>query len=484
MTWWADATVYQVYPRSFQDTNGDGVGDLAGVRRRLGHIARVGADAVWLSPIYPSPGADLGYDISDYTAVDPLFGTLEEFDRLVDDAHALNIRVLLDLVPCHTSTAHPWFKERPGFYIWAEGRDGGPPNNWLSAFGGPAWSYDPGQGRWYLHSFYPEQADLDWRNPEVVAAVQDVIRFWAARGIDGFRVDAIDRLMKDPQLRDDPPAAVPFGLPVEGGGTLALTNSRNGPGIGKALAAIRAAAGDLFLAGEVYLPADAHPSFLEHLDTTFAFELFHAPWEAAALRQAIERGIELATPTRRGPAWVLSNHDFPRVATRWGAQHARAAAVLLLTLPGPVFVYQGEELGQLDGPGAERPIDRAGRDAHRHPVQWDPEPRAGFTDGIPWLEPVDPLERSVAVQTGDPLSVLELTRALIALRPHLEPGLLMLETEPGLVAFARGESHVVVVNTTAAWLPVPAAAEPLILTAPGGVRDGRLAPNAAAICPA
>src|SRR3954467_11509146 len=203
LAWWGDAAVYQVYPRSFQDADGDGVGDLAGITRRLGHIASLGADAVWLSPFYPSPMADGGYDIADYTGVDPRFGTLEDADALIAEAHRLGLKVLFDAVPCHTSIEHPWFRERPEFYVWSD-RDG-PQNNWRATFGGPAWSRDPHGRGWYLHSFYPEQPDLDWRNPEVAEAFGDALRFWLQRGVDGFRLDALDRILKDPERRDDPP---------------------------------------------------------------------------------------------------------------------------------------------------------------------------------------------------------------------------------------------------------------------------------------
>src|SRR5918992_3650706 len=231
--WWRDAVVYQVYPRSFQDSTGDGVGDLRGIRSKLDHLVRLGVDALWLSPIYPSPLADLGYDVSDYTDVDSVYGTLADFDLLVESAHDRGLRVLLDIVPCHTSIEHPWFREHPEWYIWAD-----KPNNWLSAFGGSAWTR-LGES-FYLHSFYPEQPDLDWRNPDVVAAMQDVIRFWLARGVDGYRVDAIDRLLKDPELRDDPPAAEPFGLPLSPAeAELSLAHSRNAPDTAEALAAIR-----------------------------------------------------------------------------------------------------------------------------------------------------------------------------------------------------------------------------------------------------
>ena len=432
--WWREAVIYQVYPRSFQDSNGDGVGDLAGVEARLDHVASLGAAAIWLSPIYPSPLADFGYDVSDFEDVDSAYGSLADFDRLLAFAHARGLKVLMDLVPCHTSIEHRWFRERPDFYIWADGDR--PPNNWVATFGGRAWSRDQRSGRWYLHSFYPEQPDLDWRNPDVVDAMQGVVRFWLDRGIAGFRLDALDRLVKDAELRDDPPASAPFALPLpEEYARLEHLYSTNRPDIHAALSALREAAGDALLVGEVYLPAAAVTPYLDHLDAAFAFELFHAPWEASALREAIA-----STPHDGTAAWVLSNHDFPRLPDRFGPENARAAAMLLLTLPGIAFVYQGEEIGQRDGPGAYPPYDRAGRDGHRHPMQWTAEPRtAGFTEGEPWLAPVNPRECNVAVQDGDPRSLLSLYRALIALRPRLGPGFELIDSEPGVVAYERGE---------------------------------------------
>src|SRR4051812_37231366 len=232
--WPEQPVVYQAYPRSFQDSDGDGVGDLNGIRARLDHLVGLGVDALWLSPVYPSPLADFGYDVSDYTAIDPTFGTLAQFDALVDATHHRGLRLLMDLVPSHTSIEHPWFRQHPDWYIWAPGD--GPPNHWTSAFGGPAWSRDEQTGRWYLHSFYPEQADLDWRNPEVHEAMSGVIRFWLERGVDGFRIDALDRVMKDKELRDDLPAAQPFGLPLrDDEAKLQLNRSRNAPDIATAL---------------------------------------------------------------------------------------------------------------------------------------------------------------------------------------------------------------------------------------------------------
>jgi alpha-glucosidase len=440
--WWHDAVVYQIYPRSFQDTDGDGVGDLAGIEARLDHLVDLGVDALWVSPIYPSPLADFGYDVCGYEAIDPVFGDLEAFDRLLAAAHARGLRLLMDLVPCHTSIEHPWFRAHPDWYIWApEGTDG-PYNNWLSAFGGPAWSRDEQSGRWYLHSFYPEQPDLDWRNPEVAEAMGGVIRFWLERGVDGFRLDAIDRLVKDRALRDEPPATHPFGLPLrEEEVAFQMSRSRNDPEIGRALASLREAAGDALLVGEVYLPAAKWAPYLEHLDACFAFELFHAPWNADALRAAIAGAAALDRP-----AWVLSNHDFPRLVTRFGARNARAATTLLLTLPGLAFVYQGEELGMADGPGAQPPYDRAGRDVHRHPMQWEPGPNGGFTTGRPWLPLVDAGKRNARDQRRDSASLLNLYRELIALRPSLGPDLEMVDAAPGVVAYRRGD-YLVAVNT-------------------------------------
>jgi alpha-glucosidase len=454
--WWRDAVVYQIYPRSFQDSDSDGEGDLAGIASRLDHVTALGADAIWLSPVYPSPMADGGYDVADYTSIDPRFGTLKDFDALVEAAHERGLRVLMDIVPCHTSIEHPWFTEHPERYVWSE-RDG-PQNNWRASFGGAAWSPDP-QGRgWYLHSFYPEQPDLDWHRDDVRQGVADALRFWRARGVDGFRLDAVDRLLKDPQLRDDPPASGPPALPEHGeAGDVEHTHSRNAPGIGSALAALRAGAGDdALLVGEVYLRAAELAPYLEHMDVAFAFELLHAPWEAAALRAAIEGALDAGRV-----AWVLSNHDFPRLPDRVGARNARAAALLALTLPGPVFVYQGDEIGMADGPGREPPDDRAGRDRHRHPMRWDDAaPHGGFTDGEPWL-PATPVQGgAVAAQEHDPDSVLTLYRDLVALRPALGAGLAFLDgTEEGVLAYRRGADRVVVLNTAEEPRAAPPAGE-------------------------
>ena len=446
--WWRDAVVYQIYPRSFQDSDGDGVGDLVGITDRLDHLKYLGVDALWLSPIYPSPLADFGYDVADYEDVDPQLGTLEDFDRLIGAAHEDGLKVLLDLVPCHTSIEHPWFREHPEWYIWADGDE--PPNNWVAAFGGSAWSLDDETGRWYLHSFYPEQPDLDWRNPEVVRAMQDVVRFWLDHGVDGFRLDAINQLFKDEGLRDDPPASGTFPLPLHPeAARLERVYSGNRPEVGQALAALREAAGDSFLVGEVYLGASEYGPYLEHLDVVFAFELFHSPWDADRLRGAIAAAVPLERV-----AWVLSNHDFPRVATRFGRENERAAATLLLTLPGTAFVYQGDEIGLSDGPGADPPFDRAGRDGARHPMQWNPGPHGGFTTGQPWLPTLDPAERNVADQARDPDSLLQFYRRLIELRTELGFDFDLLDSAPEVLAYRRG-SRTVAINLSSGPRPAP-----------------------------
>ena len=363
-------------------------------------------------------------------------------------AHRRGLRLLLDLVLSHTSIEHPWFREHPDWYIWSP--VDGPPNNWTAAFGGPAWSRDEKTGRWYLHTFYPEQPDLDWRNPEVVAAMQGVVRFWLDRGVDGFRVDALNVVVKDEQLRDDPPASGAFPLPlVAEAAELDHVYSGNRPEVVGVLTALREAAGESLLVGEVYLPTAEYPRYLEHLDLVFAFELLFSGWDAGSLRAAIGPAAEL-----QRVAWVLSNHDFDRLASRLGPENVRAAALLLLTLPGAAFVYQGDEIGLPNGPGAEPPYDRAGRDPLRHPMQWDATRNGGFTTGRPWLPPIDPEKRNVEAERGNPASLLELYRRLIALRRELAGDFQLLEAVPEVVSFRRGP-HVVAVNTGPGEVPAP-----------------------------
>ncbi|MEA2373195.1 MAG: alpha-glucosidase [Solirubrobacteraceae bacterium] len=452
--WWLNAVVYQIYPRSFQDSDGDGVGDLPGITARLEHVARLGADAIWLSPIHPSPLADFGYDVADYTAVDQTLGTLADFDGLVDAAHARGLRILMDLVPCHTSIEHPWFRAHPDWYIWA---DRGPPNNWVASFGGSAWSRDPGSGRWYLHSFFEEQPDLDWRNPEVAAAIGDVVAFWLDRGVDGFRVDALDRLLKDAALRDDPPARGAPPLPLHPElARLERTRSTDQPDVGRPLGALREAIGEHVMIGEVYLPTARLGPYLEHLDVAFSFELLHAPLEPARLREVITGALETGKA-----GWVVSNHDFPRLASRVGAEKVRVVSMLLLTLPGPVFIYQGDELGMADGPVGDPPLDRFGRDGARTPMQWEPTAGGGFTTGTPWLGLADPHDRNVADQEADGDSVLRLYRDLIALRRELPADLRFLETADTVLAYRRGDL-VVALNLGDSPAPSPPHGEVLL----------------------
>lgn len=468
-TWWRDAVVYQVYPRSFQDSDGDGVGDIPGITSRLEHLTWLGVDALWLSPIHPSPMADSGYDVSDYTGIDPTLGTLADFDALAAECRRLGLRLLMDLVPSHTSIEHPWFRRHPDWYVWADE----PPNNWRSTFGGPAWSLDERSGRYYLHSFFPEQPDLDWRNPEVRAAFAEVIGFWLDRGVDGFRVDALDRLIKDPELRDDPPASGEPPLPLHPEqAALDTIHSRNDPEIGLALAALREAAGEALLVGEVYLPSEALPRYLEHLDLAFAFEFLHAPWSAS------EIGRVIAAAKLERIAWVLSNHDFPRLGSRHGEEAARSAALLLLTLPGSAFIYEGDEIGMVNG--TDGGIDRAGRDRFRHPMQWEPTPGGGFSEGEPWLELTDPERRSVAAQREDPDSLLSLYRVLLGLRRDLRGPLEPLPAPAGVLAYRRGD-HAVAINLGTEVAGLPVEGEVLLSTHPAATAPDSLAPNAGAL---
>ncbi|MFZ1993387.1 MAG: alpha-amylase family glycosyl hydrolase [Solirubrobacteraceae bacterium] len=462
--WWEQAVIYQVYVRSFQDTNGDGVGDLPGVTQRLPHIAELGAQAVWLSPIYPSPDADFGYDVSDFGNVAPTFGTLDDLDALVSRAHELGLKVLLDFVPCHTSTEHPWFREHPAYYVWADA----PVNNWRAAFGGSSWGHDEKTGRYFLHSFFPEQADLDWRNPEVREAMTSAMRFWVDRGVDGFRLDALDRLMKDPELRDDPPATRQFELPGDAQDLeLDHVHSRNAPDLGDALQAIRSTVGDVLLVGEVYLPIKEAAAYLQTLDVVFNFEALFAVGDAAKLRQAIETGLQTG-----GQGWVLSNHDFSRLVTRAGPDNARAVALLLLTLPGPVFLFQGDELGFADTPMAGPEQDRNHRDPFRAPMVWDTDAEhGGFSTAQPWLSPADPLPRGAAQQHEDAASALSLTRQAIALRARLGTGeATLLPSAPGTIVLQRG-GHIVAVNLSDEPQDGPPAGELILEARPGDGAD-------------
>jgi len=438
--WWQSGVVYQIYPRSFQDSDGDGIGDLPGITSRLDYLAWLGVDAIWLSPIFPSPMADFGYDVADYTGIDPCFGTMDDFDQLLAAAHARGIKLLLDLVPNHTSDEHPWFRQSRNsrnnpyrdWYIWRDpAPTGGPPNNWLSHFGGPAWSFDAATGQYYLHLFDPRQPDLNWRNPAVRAAIYDVMRFWLRKGVDGFRIDVIWMLIKHPDLPDNPPDPdwTPARPPQQ---RLLRVYDQHQPEVHAVIRQLRAVAdefADRVLIGEIYKPVEDLVSYygaeLDEVHLPFNFNLVTLPaWSAAAVRDLVER-YEALLPPGAWPNWVLGNHDQPRIASRLGQPLARLAQMLLLTLRGTPTLYYGDEIGMEDVPiPPERVVDpqglRApghGRDPERTPMQWDRSPGAGFTHGEPWLPlAADAAVRNVELQRTDPHSMLTLTRHLLALR--------------------------------------------------------------------
>ena len=439
--WWQREVIYQIYPRSFQDTNGDGVGDLDGIRRRLDYLAWLGVDGLWVSPIYPSPMADFGYDVADYCDIDPLFGTLADFDRLVAEAHARGLKVILDFVPNHTSDRHPWFLEsrssreslKRDWYIWRDPKpDGSPPNNWLSEFGGPAWTFDLATSQYYYHAYLEEQPDLNWRNPEVQAAMLEVLRFWLDRGVDGFRVDAIHHLFEDEQLRDNPPNP-DWREGMSPARRVIRAHTMDQPEVHDAIAAMRRVSDeypDRVMIGEAYLPIDRLMAYygvdLTGFHLPFNFHLLSTPWQPVAIAALIE-AYEAALPEGGWPNWVLGNHDRSRVASRIGPDQARVAAMLLLTLRGTPTLYQGEEIGMTDVPiPPERVQDLwernvpglgLGRDPARTPMPWDGSLGAGFTTGEPWLPlGADHCTVNVAAQVDDPRSMLSLYRALLTLR--------------------------------------------------------------------
>jgi alpha-glucosidase len=473
--WWQRGTIYHVYPRSFQDSDADGVGDLEGIRRRLPYLAWLGVDAVWLSPIYRSPMADFGYDVSDHCDVDPLFGTLADWDRLAADARRLGLRLILDFVPNHTSIEHPWFAEsragpRRSWYLWRDGSPRRPPTNWVSAFGGSAWEWDSDVGRWYYHAYLAGQPDLNWREPAVRDAMTDVMRFWMARGADGFRVDALRQCIKDDAWRDNPPD--PRWRPGEDPyDALVPEFTTDRPQVQEIVRLLRSVVDaaaetdgrDRVLIGELYLPIERLMAYYDsglHLPANL--HLLSTPWESQAIRSLVEI-YEGALPAGAWPNWVLGNHDRSRLASRIGADQARAAAVLLLTLRGTPTLYYGDELGMRDvaipAERAQDPWERRvpgqglGRDPERTPMQWGPGPKAGFcgADVEPWL-PIagDAHEVNVLAQRDEPTSLLSLYRALLSLR-RTEPALSLggyatLSAGDGAFAYERrhGRSRFVV----------------------------------------
>ncbi|MEX2549414.1 MAG: alpha-amylase family glycosyl hydrolase [Nitriliruptoraceae bacterium] len=503
--WWIGAVGYEVYVRSFADADGDGIGDLPGLISRLEHLVDLGIDVVWLTPITPSPQRDHGYDVADYLGVEPDYGTLEDLSRLLDRAHALGLKVLLDLVPNHTSDQHPWFldsrssrqAEHRDFYVWRDpAPDGGPPNNWVSHFGGPAWTYDEDTGQYYMHLFLPEQPDLNWAEPRVRTAFEDILTAWFERGADGVRIDVAHSLVEDEQFRDNPllgESAGPDGDPTEVFQRFDHIHDLDQPGVVEIYRDWQRIAQryDALLLGEVYV---LDPEKLQRyvdgsgLHAAFAFDTVKAPWEADAIRTHLQPYVDACGPWL---AWPLSSHDDPRAASRFGggelgARRALAYLTLLCALPGVPFLFQGDELGlsgaELPPEVAEDPIaarnpGAIGRDPQRTPMPWEPGPSLGFTTGVPWL-PVGAnhvAADTVALQRGDPRSPLERTRELLAVRRGLEaltgdaPITWLLDEGP-VIAVERGDQVLVALHVGdgegPARLVLPEDAELLYCTDP------------------
>ena len=446
--WWKTAVFYQIYPRSFMDANGDGVGDLEGIRQKLDYLVDLGIDAIWISPIFPSPMIDFGYDVSDYCGIHPLFGSMEEFDRLLSDAHQRGLKVVLDWVPNHTSDQHLWFMEarqnrdnpRRDWYIWKDARpDGSPPNNWESIFTGSAWQWDQATGQYYLHLFMEQQPDLNWRNPDVRQAMYATLRFWLDKGVDGFRMDVIPLLMKHPDFPNNP-----YRVDANGRSYQKHTFDLDQPEIHERLHEIRQIfdgyPGDRVSIGETYFdtPEELMTYYgkdLDELHLPFNFSLISLPWDAKQFQDAIG-AYYAALPSGAAPNFVLGNHDRHRLATRFGVENHRSAALLLLTLKGSPTLYYGDELGMIDGiippehfqdpVMTRKPDTDEGRDPERTPMQWDGSPNAGFSPaGVETWLPVNPdyPQINAAEEEKDPDSTLNFYRRLLAAR-KAEPALL------------------------------------------------------------
>ncbi|MFZ0888203.1 MAG: alpha-amylase family glycosyl hydrolase [Candidatus Binataceae bacterium] len=442
LPWWQRAVFYQIYPRSFADSNGDGIGDLDGITAHLDYLndgseKSLGIDAIWLNPINPSPLKDWGYDVSDYCGIHPELGDLDSFDRLLAEAHRRAIRVIIDFVPNHTSDRHPWFIEsrssradpKRSWYLWVDGEPGRPPSNWLSTFGGAAWEYDPATASWYMHSFLKEQPDLNWRNPEVVAAMHEALRFWLDRGVDGFRVDAISHLVKDSSLHDNPPRTDsdlltwrdPQGVQLH----LYDQDIADTHDVVRGFRRVLDAYGERMMVGEVWPREQRSLGYYlrpDELQLAFNFRFLFCGWKAGEFRAAIAETEKIL----RGSAWptyTLSNHDYPRHISRHQNRdateaRARACAVMMLGLRGTPFLYYGEEIGM---PDVAIPFfagrDPVGRDGCRTPMQWSAEKNGGFTTSDrPWLPVGNCIEVNVARQSNDPRSMLSLYRRLIRIR--------------------------------------------------------------------
>jgi alpha-glucosidase len=479
--WWRTGLLYQIYIRSFADSDGDGIGDLGGVIDRLDHLSWLGVDGIWLSPVTPSPNADFGYDVADYCAVHPQYGDLSDLDELVAGANGLGIQVLIDLVPNHTSDRHPWFIEsrsardavRRDYYVWADAApEGSPPNNWVGCFGGPAWTWDEITGQYYLHNFLPEQPDLNWWSPDVRSEFDDILRFWWDRGIAGFRIDVCNMIIKDALLRDNPPATAddPFLWQMFGQQPKYTSNR---PEVHDILRHWRQVAdgyepGRLLL-GETNVEAldilaDFYGNGHDELNLGFNFPFIESPFEAASLRDIVERTEELLPPGS-WPVWTGSNHDVSRLATRWAGGNpvkVRLALLMLLTLRGTPVLYQGDEIGLTDGELAHEEIldpvglrfwpAYRGRDPERTPMPWTDGPNGGFTtvEATPWLAMGDPSITNVDSQRRDPESVLHFVREVVAQRRQ-SPDLLggeyqSLDCPEGTWVWRRGASTVIALN--------------------------------------
>ncbi len=530
--WWRGAVIYQIYPRSFRDSSGDGVGDLPGILERLDHVASLGVDAIWISPFFKSPMADFGYDIADYRAVDPLFGTLEDFDRLLARAHALGLRVVIDQVLSHTSEAHAWFQEsrasrdnpKADWYVWADARpDGTPPNNWLSLFGGGAWQWEPRRGQYYLHNFLASQPDLNFHHPDVREATLHNVRFWLARGVDGLRLDAINFCFHDALLRDNPPKPPelrtgrgfspdnPYAFQYHHHNNTQPENLRFLEELRRLLDAFPGATTLGEISSEDSLATMAEYVDDRRLHMGYSFELLTDDYSAAYIRDTAQR---LESTMREGwPCWAISNHDVRRAVSRWGPRAGDGAPddpafaamliALVCSLRGSVCLYQGEELGlgESDVPfdALQDPYGIAfwptfkGRDGCRTPMPWDEGRHAGFSDGTPWL-PVDPAHaaRSVALQDADPGSVLNATRRLLRWRrtqPALVAGdITWCDSDEPVLAFVRGSGDkrlLVAFNlwSAAATWPLPAEFGELRPLDGHGLRSGCIADRALILPP-
>ncbi len=472
--WWQSAVIYEIYPRSFQDSDGDGIGDLQGVIDRIDYLDWLGVDAVWLTPIYPSPMVDFGYDVADYTGIHPLFGDFADFDRLVAALHERGIRLILDFVPNHTSDQHPWFKEaraskdspKRDWYIFRNPADSssggaGSPNNWVSIAGGSAWTLDETTGQYYCHRFLKEQPDLNWRNPNVRTAMYDAMRFWLKRGVDGFRLDVFWLLIKDKDFRSDPLSPVYKEGEPDFRRTLEVY-SADQPEIHDIAREMRDVVvefgEDRLLIGEIYLPTEKLVTYYgkngEGLHLPFNFNLMWQAWRPAPLLSYIKH-YESALPSQGGwPSWVLGNHDQKRLASRVGAAQARVAMLILLTLRGTPTIYYGDELGLENVPvpagQGQDPFGHAhpdqGRDPVRSPMPWSAAAGSGFTEGSPWLPlGAKNLEKNVETSTADEASTLNLTRRILALRRQ-EPALSLgdwqeIEIQGDILAYARDDGR-------------------------------------------